>query len=142
MEASLMNVSVKSDFEKNLFLRSEVKELKKIISEYKSGSILKEKDLEIGMLKSERDELRDKVFELKNAKASSIYGKLSKNQKAQIKASLTDTLFVQQREQLAIQNKKIVELNEQLKSVRANLFHEINTKGKTKNSSYIKQKKK
>lgn len=49
------------DFEKNFFLKREVKDLKKQVRDLMSGEEIRKKNFEIGVLKSEISELEDKI---------------------------------------------------------------------------------
>ncbi|WP_372937542.1 hypothetical protein [Seonamhaeicola sp.] len=55
-----------TDFEKNLFLKKEVKELKQKIKDLTNGEEIKKLNLEIGFLKSELSEVKDKLVRFRN----------------------------------------------------------------------------
>lgn len=77
-----------NEFERNLFLKKEVQELKEEIKRLRSNEELRAKDFEIGILKSDISELEDKIKRIRTEDQLSGKKKLKeriKNLQAELK---------------------------------------------------------
>lgn len=120
MEEPLIKFNRKSDFEENLFLKRQVKELKEALSKLGIDKLKSKYEIEIGKLKSEVSEWQDKYHEINREVNSKYTGKLNKRQRKNMKTAIKDELVVNQRRQLELQDNRIIELKTEIENLKSN----------------------
>lgn len=109
MKKDLISFYNKSDFEKNLFLKREIKELKETYSASNIRKTISERDIEIGKLKAEIEELKHNKKPFDNL--PSVYSSMSVTQKKNFKKSYKDEFTKTLKSTIANLQNKIIELS-------------------------------